>query len=34
MLGVDLEERGESFYNTLLPDVVGDLEVRGREGGR
>lgn len=31
LLGVELEERGESFYNPLLSDVVGDLEViRGR----
>ena len=25
-LGVDLEERGESFYNPMLDDVVKDLE--------
>jgi len=28
-LGVELEERGESFYNPMLGDVVGDLESRG-----
>lgn len=32
LLGVELEERGESFYNPLLPDVVGDLEASGRSG--
>ncbi|PNW33643.1 UNVERIFIED_CONTAM: arginine--tRNA ligase [Euhalothece sp. KZN 001] len=29
LLGVKLTERGESFYNPLLPDVVGELEAKG-----
>jgi arginyl-tRNA synthetase len=29
LLDVDLAERGESFYNPLLPDVVNDLEKSG-----
>ncbi|CAN0438846.1 unnamed protein product [Ectocarpus sp. 12 AP-2014] len=29
LLGVELEERGESFYNVMLPDVVSDLESEG-----
>ncbi|CAN0020551.1 unnamed protein product, partial [Laminaria digitata] len=29
LLGVDVEERGESFYKPYLPDVVSDLEVGG-----
>ncbi|MEQ9001601.1 MAG: arginine--tRNA ligase [Coleofasciculus sp. B1-GNL1-01] len=29
LLDVDLAERGESFYNPLLPDVVNDLEQSG-----
>ena len=33
LLGVDLEERGESFYKPYLPDIVTDLEVGGGEGG-
>jgi arginyl-tRNA synthetase len=28
-LDIDLQERGESFYNSLLPDVVKDLEAVG-----
>jgi len=30
LLNVKLEERGESFYNSLLPHVVSDLEASGR----
>jgi arginyl-tRNA synthetase len=29
LLGVRLTERGESFYNPLLPDVVADLDKQG-----
>ncbi len=29
LLGVDLTERGESFYNPFLPDVVKELEATG-----
>ena len=29
VLGVDLEERGESFYNSLLPQIVRDVEKKG-----
>lgn len=29
LLGVELEERGESFYNSMLDDVVNDLEAAG-----
>ena len=29
LLGVELTERGESFYNPLLPDVVQELEKEG-----
>lgn len=29
LLDVKIEERGESFYNPYLPDVVADLEKRG-----
>jgi arginyl-tRNA synthetase len=29
LLQVRLEERGESFYNPFLGDVVGDLKTRG-----
>eukprot|EP00904_Undaria_pinnatifida_P008385 jgi/Undpi1/4677/HiC_scaffold_18.g08031.m1 len=29
LLGVDLEERGESFYKPYLPDIVTDLESEG-----
>ena len=25
-LGVDLDERGESFYNSMLHDVIAELE--------
>jgi len=28
-LGIDLQERGESFYNPYLPPVVADLEATG-----
>jgi arginyl-tRNA synthetase len=28
-LGVDLEERGESFYNSFLPGIINDLETTG-----
>ncbi len=28
MLSIKLEERGESFYNTLLPDIVEDLKEK------
>lgn len=29
LLGIRLTERGESFYNPVLPDVVADLEAKG-----
>lgn len=29
LLDVKLIERGESFYNSLLPDIVADLEAKG-----
>jgi arginyl-tRNA synthetase len=29
LLGVDIIERGESFYNPMLPEVVADLESKG-----
>ena len=29
ILGVTLQERGESFYNPMLPDIVSDLEKKG-----
>lgn len=29
LLGVTLQERGESFYNPMLPQVVADLEKKG-----
>lgn len=29
LLGVKLTERGESFYNSMLPEVVADLEAKG-----
>lgn len=28
LLNVDLEERGESFYNSFLPEIVSDLEKK------
>ena len=29
-LGVTLIDRGESFYQPLMPDVVKDLEAKGQ----
>jgi len=29
LLDIEIEERGESFYNPMLPEVVADMEKRG-----
>lgn len=29
ILDIEIEERGESFYNSMLPEVVADMEKRG-----